>query len=108
MHRHRIWIAAIGMIVSAAPAVAQQQPIGRPCAAIRAVCAQAGFVPQGARAGEGLVVDCIRPIMMGVPQPPRAVKPLPAVDPQLVDFRVVIVKPFVDEPSGRHPLVLDD
>jgi hypothetical protein len=46
---------------------------------------QAGFVPQGARAGDGLVVDCIRPIMQGIPQPQRAAKPLPAVDPQLVE-----------------------
>jgi hypothetical protein len=31
------------------------------------------------------VVDCIRPLMQGIPQPRRATKPLPAVDPQLVE-----------------------
>jgi hypothetical protein len=31
------------------------------------------------------LVDCIRPLMQGIPQPRRATKPLPAVDPQLVE-----------------------
>jgi hypothetical protein len=53
--------------------------------AIRTVCLQAGFVMQGARNGDGLIVDCIRPIMQGIPQPVRAIKSLPAVDPQLVE-----------------------
>ncbi|HLH87841.1 MAG TPA: hypothetical protein VKX28_05230 [Xanthobacteraceae bacterium] len=61
-----------------------QQPMSRPCAAIRQVCLQAGFVREGARVGDGLVVDCIRPIMLGMAQRPRATKPLPAVDPALV------------------------
>src|SRR6202045_4483119 len=56
-----------------------------PCAAIRQVCLNAGFVMNGARAGEGLIVDCVRPIMQGTPQPARASKPLPAVDPALVE-----------------------
>ncbi len=84
MRRHEICIAIVAMIVGSGSAAAQQPP-PRPCAAIRAVCLQAGFVPQGARAGEGLVVDCIRPIMQGIPQPPRASKSLPAIDPQLVE-----------------------
>jgi hypothetical protein len=72
------------------PAIAQQpqqpqQPAPRPCAAIRQVCLQSGFVQNGVRAGEGLIVDCIRPIMMGTAQRVRAVKPLPAVDPALVE-----------------------
>ena len=77
-------------IAGLAPAIAQQppqpqQPPPRPCAAIRQVCLQAGFVMNGARAGEGLVVDCIRPIMMGSAQRARAAKPLPAVDPALAE-----------------------
>ena len=83
--RHRIWIAAIATLAVAPAAAQQQQPMSRPCIAIRTVCQQAGFVMQGARNGDGLIVDCIRPIMMGIPQPPRATKPLPAVDPQLVE-----------------------
>jgi hypothetical protein len=86
MRRHEICIAALALMIGAGPAAAQQgQGMPKPCAALRQVCAQAGFVPQGARAGEGLVVDCIRPIMQGIPQPPRATKSLPAVDPQLVE-----------------------
>ena len=73
-------------IAGLAPALAQApQPAPRPCAAIRQVCLQSGFVMNGARQGEGLVVDCIRPIMQGTPQPGRASKPLPAVDPALVE-----------------------
>jgi hypothetical protein len=80
-----MWIAILAtLIVEAGPAVAQQ-PGPRPCAEIRAACQQAGFVPQGAKAGEGLVVDCIRPIMQGTPQPRRATKPLPPIDPQLIE-----------------------
>lgn len=55
-----------------------------PCQQIAAACRQAGFVQGGARTGEGIGVDCIRPIMTGTPQPRRASKPLPQVDPQIV------------------------
>jgi hypothetical protein len=85
MPRHAILFAALAAsIAGLAPADAQQPP-PRPCAAIRQVCLNAGFVMNGARAGEGLIVDCIRPIMQGTPQPARASKPLPAVDPALVE-----------------------
>ena len=84
MRRSEICIAAFAaLIVGTTAAAAQGLP--KPCAALRQVCAQAGFIPKGARAGEGLMVDCIRPIMQGIPQPARATKPLPAVDPQLVE-----------------------
>ena len=86
MRRYEISIAALAALIAAAqPGAAQQQPLPRPCAALRQVCVQAGFVPQGARAGEGLIVDCIRPLMQNIPQPQRATKPLPAVDPALVE-----------------------
>jgi len=87
MRRAEICIAALAALIAGTTAAAAQQGGGlpRPCAALRQVCVQAGFVPQGARAGEGLVVDCIRPIMQGILQPQRATKPLPAVDPQLVE-----------------------
>jgi len=84
MRRSRICIAAVAALVAGTTA-ATAQGLPKPCAALRQVCVQAGFVPQGARAGEGLVVDCIRPLMQGIPQPRRATKPLPAVDPQLVE-----------------------
>jgi hypothetical protein len=70
-------------IAGLAPAIAQQPP--RPCAAIRQVCLQAGFVLNGARVGEGLFIHCINPIMQGRAQPTRATKPLPGVDPALIE-----------------------
>jgi hypothetical protein len=61
----------------------QPAPKG-PCAEIRAACTQAGFVPNGANMGVGIIVDCIRPIIAGTPQRGRATKPLPQIDPQVV------------------------
>lgn len=55
-----------------------------PCAQIMAACKQAGFVRNGAKAGAGIMVDCIRPIVVGTPQQVQGTKPLPQIDPQLV------------------------
>ena len=85
MRRRQMHIAALAALLAGCGTASAQQGLPRPCAALRTVCMQAGFVPQGARAGEGLVVDCIRPLMQGIPQPRRAKKPMPAVDPQLVE-----------------------
>jgi hypothetical protein len=73
----------------AAPAQAPPAQAGpgapmRPCAQIREACAEAGFFPNGAQIGVGIILDCIRPIMAGTPQRPRATKPLPQIDPQVV------------------------
>ena len=69
----------------AEPAPVQPAPKrGGACAQIAAACKQAGFVPQGAKSGAGIVVDCIRPIMVGTPQGVQGTKPLPQIDPQLV------------------------
>jgi hypothetical protein len=65
-------------------APAQSALKGGPCGQIRAICTQAGFVPSGANMGVGIVVDCIRPIMAGTPQRPRAGRPLPQIDPRVV------------------------
>ena len=56
-----------------------------PCEQITAACKDAGFVQGGARTGNGIMVDCIVPIMQGKAQPRKAGKPLPQVDPQLVE-----------------------
>ena len=65
------------------PAPVQPAPKrGGSCAQIAAACKQAGFVPKGAKSGVGIVVDCIRPIMMGTPQGLPATKPLPQIDPR--------------------------
>jgi hypothetical protein len=57
---------------------------GGPCAIIRAACQRAGFVRGGARAGNGLQMDCIRPIIEGRPPPPQTALPLPRIDPRVV------------------------
>jgi hypothetical protein len=54
-----------------------------PCEQVVDACAAAGFVKKEAKAGYGITVDCIRPLMQGKAQPPKAVKPLPAMNPQL-------------------------
>ena len=55
-----------------------------PCQQIMAACRQAGFVQGGAKTGVGLAVDCVRPIVQGTAQRPKASKALPPVDPQIV------------------------
>ena len=54
------------------------------CRQILAACRDAGFVPGGGRAGNGLQADCVIPIMQGKAQPRKAAKPLPQVDPEVV------------------------
>jgi len=76
-------VCTISVTLGAACAL-QAAPRQGPCAEIFATCQQAGFVRGGARSGDGLQVDCVRPIMQGTPQRPRASKPLPQIDPQLV------------------------
>jgi hypothetical protein len=55
-----------------------------PCGEVKAVCRRAGFVSGGARAGIGLALDCVRPIIEGRPQPARAIRPLPQINPRLI------------------------
>jgi hypothetical protein len=81
--RLAIGVGAIGLMMAVASGQAEAQGMA-PCAQIRAACEQVGFVQGGAREGTGLYFDCMRPIMLGMPQPPRASMPLPPVDPQLV------------------------
>src|SRR5215813_4931750 len=53
MRRTEICFAALAALIAGTALTAAQQGGGlpRPCAALRQVCLQAGFVPQGARAG---------------------------------------------------------
>ena len=86
-------LSLLGLLFSGASSVSlaqAPQPVPtqsvpwHPCAKITAACAQAGFVPNGAKMGLGIAVDCIRPIMIGTPQRKQATKALPQVDPQVV------------------------
>jgi hypothetical protein len=73
-----------GSLALSAEIVPTQSVPWHPCAKITAACSQAGFVPNGAKAGVGIAVDCIRPIMASTPQRAQATKALPQVDPQVV------------------------
>jgi N-acetylglucosamine-6-sulfatase len=55
-----------------------------PCEQITTACQRAGFVQGDAKTGNGLIRDCVEPIIQGTSQPPRASKALPQIDPQLV------------------------
>jgi hypothetical protein len=76
---------AQGQTAPAQPAPTQPAParVG-PCAQIMAACKRAGFVRNGAKTGAGIMVDCIRPLMMGTPPQVQGTKPLPQIDPQLI------------------------
>jgi hypothetical protein len=76
-------VFSLSLAQTGQPAPAQPVP-WHPCAQIRAACTQAGFVPNGAKTGVGIEVDCILPIMVGTPQRKQATKPLPPLDPQVV------------------------
>ena len=67
-----------------AQAAATQPVPWHPCARIRVACTHAGFLPNGAKRGLGIMLDCIRPIMTETPQRKQATKPLPQIDPQVV------------------------
>jgi len=86
MHRKRIRPdTLIAIVVAIVEAASAQAAWGQgPCEQIAAACQSAGFIRGGATAGEGLLVDCLEPIMRGAAQPRKASKPLPRVDAQLV------------------------
>jgi len=81
-----ILLVVLAQPVQLTPAqAAATQPVPwHPCARITAACSQAGFVPNGAKRGLGLMLDCIRPIMTETPQRKQATKALPQIDPQVV------------------------
>src|SRR5262245_52673855 len=79
----RIVVICQVMLALGGATAAHAQGAG-PCREIVAACREAGFVQGGARTGDGIQVDCIRPIMQGSAQPRRAAKPLPQIAPQVV------------------------
>jgi hypothetical protein len=86
MYRTSKLVCMSAIVLTAGTLVtAQAAPGQRPCADIREACQQAGFVRGGAREGAGLRVDCVAPIMQARPQRAKASKPLPQIDPQLVE-----------------------
>src|ERR1700683_2278614 len=76
-------LLGLALLAPCLPASAQPAE-GRPCDQIAEACRQAGFVVGAVKSGNGLLVDCVRPIMQNKPQPLSAPRPLPQIDPQLV------------------------
>jgi N-acetylglucosamine-6-sulfatase len=88
MRRALMPIGVLGMLLLAglaAPFAVSAPREEGPCGQVMAACERAGFARGAARAGNGLQVDCINPIMQGEAQPPRARKPLPPINPQVVE-----------------------
>src|SRR6266849_5424073 len=76
-------ICQIMMTLAGATAAHAAQAAGS-CRQVVAACQEAGFTQGGARTGDGIQVDCVRPIMQGTAQQRRATKPLPQIEPELV------------------------
>jgi len=55
-----------------------------PCEQVVQACKSAGFIAGDYKTGNGLWVDCVRPIMRGTGQPPKAKIPLPQVSADVV------------------------
>ena len=73
----------VNLLLTQATQSAPTQPVPwHPCAKIAHACTQAGFVPNGAKSGLGIISDCIRPIMLGTTS--RQATALPQIDPQIV------------------------
>lgn len=79
-------LAVLAQPIQPTPAqAAATQPVPwHPCARITAACSQSGFVPNGAKKGLGIMLDCVRPIMTETPQRKQATKALPQIDPKVV------------------------
>jgi hypothetical protein len=71
----------VTLLLTEATQSAPTEPVPRhPCAKIAQACTRAGFVPNGAKSGFGIMSDCIRPIMLGTPKS----QALPQIDSQIV------------------------
>jgi len=80
MRRHLLLLGVLctaALTIAAIWTGAQEQD---PCALIISSCQAAGFVAGGAKFGNGLMVDCIQPIMQGKADARASTKPLPAID----------------------------
>src|SRR5436305_12022311 len=86
MGRLQTLLGGACLLISAVAASMTAAAQGRgPCAQIKEACQDAGFVQGAAREGIGLQIHCVAPIIQGTTQPPTARRPLPKIDPQLVE-----------------------
>jgi hypothetical protein len=81
---------------------AEAQPARKPCQQIKAACQEAGFAVGSAKVGTGLMVDCVRPIVQGKAQRPKASKPLPQIDQQIV-VACKAANPTFGQPKTKQP-----
>lgn len=84
MHQKWIPIGMLCVIVVGFGVASASQAAQGPCEQIMAACQTAGFVRGGGAGGNGLLVDCINPIMQGKAQTRKASKPLPEISPDVV------------------------
>jgi len=80
-----LWCLAVLAVSALASGSLQAQTAQAPCQELRAACQRAGFTAGGAKEGAGILIDCIAPIMRGTAQRPKAMKPLPQIDLQIVE-----------------------
>ena len=85
---------ALGFAVLSPAAKAQGQGS---CEQIKSACVNAGFVPGGASTGNGLLRDCVDPILRGRAGSRKASKPVPQIDPQ------VVAACQAQDPNFGHP-----
>jgi CubicO group peptidase (beta-lactamase class C family) len=79
-----ICFLSILAVATVAASTSNAEKVQSPCEQIRAACRAAGFNPGEAKEGTGILIDCITPIMQGTAQQPKAAKPLPQVDAEVV------------------------
>jgi hypothetical protein len=80
-----VLVAALsGTVVLSPPSPVPPAKQG-PCEKIVMTCKAAGFVKGGSEHGNGLLNDCVRPIALSQLPPGNASKPLPYVDPRVVE-----------------------
>jgi len=95
-------LIVVVLVASLLPLRAQPAP-GGPCNQIKTICEEAGFVAGAFPSGNGLDIDCIRPIIQRRPQRPEASRPLPPVDPQLVAACHAANPSFGEGPLAPQP-----
>lgn len=71
-------LIALALAAGAAAAAVAPQDEGA-CGRIAAACRAAGFVRGGAAGGDGLLVDCLVPLVRGTARPHKTSKPLPRI-----------------------------
>jgi len=72
-------VVALGAALAAGGAAASG-----PCEQVATACRSAGFVQGGAKGGNGLVRDCVQPLLQGAAAPGAGGRALPQVDAQIL------------------------